>query len=117
MVLNFLKKSSFITVPSLYLLYLNKRNEVIAREPETEKLFKSDLTNSSIKSTIKLNGVDDNIKKLTNQPVTCLKRSKQESINLAEAFRVIGNVPGVVCGVSYQGKFEFKMIKKFKFKI
>lgn len=100
MSLNFLKKSSFLTVPTLYLFYLYKRdNPVLAKELEKP-------TEPPINKSLTLASATDNgrSQRLPNVPVIGLRRSKLESIQLVEALRVIQNAPGVVCGVSYRGE-------------
>ena len=104
MSLNLLKKSSFITLPSLYLLYLYKRDVVLAKEIEKPAL---PIDSNRIDSKLINRLVEDGrsrIQQLPNVPITNLRRSKQESINLVEAFRVIQNAPGVACAVSYRGE-------------
>ena len=93
MSLNFLKKTSIVTVPALYLLYLNKRNAVLAKEATT--------TSADLSKLIDEHSL---VQRLPNVPITNLRRSKQECIGLVEAFRVLQNAPGVVCAVSYRGK-------------
>ena len=101
---NLFKRSSLITVPSLYLFYLIKKEKLNAKEPEAngKQLLTNYHQNDFKNQTINLNY------KRKRSYVDNLKRSKQESVSLVEAFRTINNVPGVVVGVSFQGKLELK---------
>lgn len=101
MSLNFLKKSSFLTVPTLYLLYLHKRDTAVQAK-ELEKPLEPPINKSL--PVDRASPTDNGSQRLPNVPIIALRRSKYESINLVEALRVLQNAPGVVCGVSYRGE-------------
>ena len=78
------KSCAYLAVPGLYFYYFNKQNKVNAKELGLDD---DKLLNSS--------GLQSKTPRLVDQlPISLLKRSKNESRSLIEAFRVIKNAPG-----------------------
>ena len=77
------KSCAYLAVPGLYFYYLNKQNKVNAKELglDDDKLLNGNLQSKTPRLIDQL-------------PISLLKRSKNESRGLIEAFRVINNAPG-----------------------
>lgn len=85
--LNWIKQSSFVVVPSIYLFYLSQKHTVHAKDEDLDKnrKFNQNLEGKYLKR------IDDlkNSKSHPTPNLTYLRSSKKASTGLIEAFRYV----------------------------